>query len=156
MFPYMLVAKALAVVALLAALAYGWYRFTEHYVEQGREEVRAELQPKLDAAEKRATNAEAANVKLAASLKTLETTLAEQRTAMDGIKQAQERAQAATKAALARIAANAKAASLEIDRLRALARTRLAVPMTDAEDVAAADRLLREVLAARMAEEVGP
>lgn len=34
--------RAIAILAALAALAYAWHRFTEHYREQGRIEVRAE------------------------------------------------------------------------------------------------------------------
>lgn len=42
MIPYGLIARGIAVLAILAALAYAWHRFTEHYREQGREEVRLE------------------------------------------------------------------------------------------------------------------
>ena len=34
--------RAIAIIAALAAIAYAWHRFVEHYREQGRAEVRAE------------------------------------------------------------------------------------------------------------------
>lgn len=51
--PYQLLAKIIGIALLCFALLYAWHRFTNHYVEIGRQEVRQELQPKLEACETR-------------------------------------------------------------------------------------------------------
>lgn len=51
--PYQLLAKIIGIALLCFALLYARHRFTNHYVEIGRQEVTQELQPKLEACETR-------------------------------------------------------------------------------------------------------
>lgn len=51
--PYQLLAKIIGIALLCFALLYTWHRFTNHYVEIGRQAVRQKLQPKLEACETR-------------------------------------------------------------------------------------------------------
>jgi hypothetical protein len=45
---YRLLAKAIGAVILVLALWFLWHEFTVHYIDIGRNEVRAELQPQID------------------------------------------------------------------------------------------------------------
>lgn len=47
--PYQLLAKVIAGAVLVLACWYAWHQFTGHYIDIGREEVRKEMQPMIDA-----------------------------------------------------------------------------------------------------------
>lgn len=48
-----LIWKALALIALTGALLFGWHQFTEHYREEGRVEIRAQIAKETKEAEER-------------------------------------------------------------------------------------------------------
>ena len=81
-------------LAICAGLAYGWYRFTEHYIDQGRAEVQATFdQYKADAATA-AKIATAANEALSVKNAALSAQLAKRlTTSFDSLNKATQNAQ---------------------------------------------------------------
>lgn len=148
------IAAIVAVLALLATVAVIKHRYDEARRDEGRAEVRAELAPKLAAAEARAANAEAANVELAANLATLQTTLAEQARAVARLKADTLAAQRATRAAIAKAEAKVAAYAVQVDRLSALAALPRATPLPPDQDAAAADTIMRDVMRGLVAEQM--
>ncbi len=137
----------LAGIIFAVMTAYAWAD------NRGYARAETEYKPQVEAAKLRASNAEGANVKLAANLHTLDATLADQATAGDRIKTAQATAQAAAKAAIAWAAESSRVQTGEIERLQALAAPAsgpVIAAATPEEDCAAADAVLRDVMRQRL------
>lgn len=139
--PYGLIAKAIGVVVLVAALLYAWHRFTEHYREQGRDELRPQvtsLTKQRDESRSAEKQREAETAACVALTKKQSQSIEEAATVATA---AQERARDAIERARRQ---SAKDAALIADLRARAAAPPPAVAATCEQTMAATDAILRE------------